>query len=64
MMQTKAVLIAKAARFADASAAAAYESANLAGMGYPVDAARLDERAARLSALAADYAKAARRAAN
>lgn len=63
-MQTKGILIAKAARFADQSAVAAYESAMLAGMGYRADAARLEERAARLSSLAADYAKAARRAAN
>lgn len=55
---SKAILVTKAARFADASAIAAIEAATAARLGYPSEL--LESRAARLAALSDDYAKAAR----
>lgn len=55
---SKAMLVAKAARFAEASAIAAIEAATLARLGHPSEA--VETRAARLAGLSADYAKAAR----
>lgn len=57
---SKAILVTKAERFADASAIAAVESALAARMGYEGEAETLAARAARLSAMASDYRKAAR----
>jgi len=63
-MNAKAILTAKAARFGDESARLAYVSAVAARSGDSDTAARAEARSARLSVLAADYAKAARRAAH
>jgi len=59
---SKAILVAKAARFSEASAMAAIEAANVARLGYRAEAETLEARAARLASLSADYHKAARRA--
>lgn len=59
---SKAILTAKAARFADASAIAAIESAVSARLGFAGEAETLEARSNRYAALAADYRKAARRA--
>lgn len=57
---SKAILTAKAARFADVSAMLAIEAAVSARMGFAAEAEALETRAARLSAMSSDYRKAAR----
>lgn len=59
---SKAILVAKACRFADASAIAAIEAATLARVGLVREAEAYEARAERYAALAADYDTAARRA--
>lgn len=54
----KGLLTDKAARLAMASASAAIQAAALSRLGYPDS--RLEERAARLESMAANYRRAAR----
>lgn len=57
---SKAMLIERAARLADASAIAAIEAATLERLGYATEAEAYATRAAQLGGMSADYRKAAK----
>jgi DNA-binding Xre family transcriptional regulator len=57
---SKALLVEKAARLAEASAIAAIEAASLSRLGYAGEAEAIESRALRLDSMAADYRRAAR----
>lgn len=59
-MNAKPIFLAKAESARAASARLAYQAASLAALGDVAGAERADDRAARLSALAADCARAAK----